>query len=183
MPLLEISDSDHDLVITEDNFTSIGEHHGTSEQIPTQGDIILPWALLKEQPDIPRNRAGKTGVLFPVTGNTDELRSMLPDLSVIALSFDKFTDGRAYSLARILRTHLGYDKELRAIGEILPDQLAFMLQVGFDRFELKPDQNVLDIWRRAASAMSLTYQQDLTLKQGLSPRDIFQERRKKRTAS
>lgn len=53
----------------------------------------------------------------------------------IELHFPKFTDGRAYSQARLLRERLGYTGELRATGVVLRDQLPFLLRCGFDSFE------------------------------------------------
>lgn len=73
-----------------------------------------------------------------VLANTDQPETMSLDvdrLSRIVLNFPKYTDGRAYSQARILRGRLGYRGELRATGQVLRDQLPFMLRCGFDSFE------------------------------------------------
>ena len=73
----------------------------------------------------------------------DDTRDLLPHLDRIALievNFPAFTDGRGYSAARILR-EAGYAGELRAVGDVLVDQLTFMRRCGFDAFQ--PDQ-VLD---------------------------------------
>lgn len=70
--------------------------------------------------------------------NTDELDGLIAHLGrlkLIVLHFPKFTDGRAYSQARTLRGRLGYAGELRATGQVLRDQLPFMLRCGFDSFE------------------------------------------------
>ena len=56
-------------------------------------------------------------------------------LRLVVLHFPKFTDGRAYSQARLLRERLGYTGELRATGSVLQDQLPFLLRCGFDSFE------------------------------------------------
>jgi uncharacterized protein (DUF934 family) len=67
----------------------------------------------------------------------DEMRDLLPHLDRIALvevNFPAFTGGRGYSAARILREH-GYKGELRAVGDVLVDQLAFMRRCGFDAFQ------------------------------------------------
>ena len=69
--------------------------------------------------------------------NTDSPADLLPRLdrlNLIILHFPKFTDGRAYSQARLLRRH-GYRGELRATGAVLLDQLPFLLRCGFDSFE------------------------------------------------
>ena len=66
----------------------------------------------------------------------DEARDLLPHLDrlrLIEVNFPTFGDGRGYSAARILR-EAGYTGELRAVGEVLVDQIAFMRRCGFDAF-------------------------------------------------
>lgn len=70
--------------------------------------------------------------------NTDEVMELgdrLAGVKLVVLNFPKFTDGRAYSQARLLRERLGYIGELRATGVVLRDQLPFLLRCGFDAFE------------------------------------------------
>ena len=72
----------------------------------------------------------------------DDTRELLPHLQRLALvevNFPAFGDGRGYSSARILR-EAGYEGELRAVGDVLVDQLAYMRRCGFDAFE--PDQQL-----------------------------------------
>lgn len=78
-------------------------------------------------------------------------------LSLIVLEFPKFRDGRAFSWARMLRTRLGYRGEIRAAGDFLYDQLAFMARVGFDAFEV-PEKITPDLFRRALGEMRFVYQ-------------------------
>ena len=66
----------------------------------------------------------------------DDARELLPYLARLALvevNFPAYTDGRGYSAARILREH-GYTGELRAVGDVLLDQLSHMHRCGFDSF-------------------------------------------------
>ena len=56
--------------------------------------------------------------------------------AIIALDFPKFSDGRAFSTARLLREKHGYAGELRAVGNVLADQIPLMRRVGFDTFEV-----------------------------------------------
>ena len=70
----------------------------------------------------------------------DDARALVPHLDRLALievNFPAFGDGRGYSSARILR-EAGYEGELRAVGDVLVDQLAYMRRCGFDAFE--PDK-------------------------------------------
>jgi uncharacterized protein (DUF934 family) len=60
---------------------------------------------------------------------------------LIAVRFPKFGDGRGYSIARLLRERYGYRGELRAVGDVLRDQLLFMKRSGFDSFSLREDQD------------------------------------------
>ena len=72
----------------------------------------------------------------------DDARELIPHLERLALvevNFPAFGDGRGYSSARILR-EAGYEGELRAVGDVLVDQLAYMRRCGFDAFE--PDQQL-----------------------------------------
>lgn len=124
--------------------------------IPATGDILVSMARLLADFGKLSNRDGRLGVEFPNEQRPELLESFLPALSLIALTFPKFADGRAYSQARQLR-QLGFEGELRAIGDILPDQLSFMIETGFDAFEVTgrfPE----DAWEQAASSISLTYQ-------------------------
>lgn len=64
------------------------------------------------------------------------------DCNVIGLNFPAFTDGRAFSSANILRRKLGYQGEIRAIGDVRRDQLEQMIRCGFDAFDLAPGQEL-----------------------------------------
>jgi len=77
-------------------------------------------------------------------GPDDEPEALLPwlaDIPLIAIRFPVFTDGRGYSLARLLRSRHGYTGELRAVGDVLRDQLYFLQRCGFDAFQLRADQS------------------------------------------
>jgi len=81
----------------------------------------------------------------------------LGHFDLVALEFPKFTDGRAYSYARLLRERYGFTGELRAVGNVLRDQLVFMQRCGFDAFEVV-DEAALDGWRKAVREISVRYQ-------------------------
>jgi uncharacterized protein (DUF934 family) len=78
-------------------------------------------------------------------------------LNLIVLQFPKFTDGRAYSQARLLRSRLHYRGELRATGAVFLDQLPFMLRVGFDAFESE-QKGFGEALARARTLFSVVYQ-------------------------
>ena len=66
----------------------------------------------------------------------DDIAGDLAQFSVIALNFPKFSDGRAFSTATLLREKHGFAAELRAVGNVLSDQIPLMRRVGFDTFEV-----------------------------------------------
>ncbi|MFM5930013.1 MAG: DUF934 domain-containing protein [Novosphingobium sp.] len=76
----------------------------------------------------------------------DEARDLLPyldRLKLVEVNFPAYTDGRGYSSARILR-EAGYAGELRAVGDVLVDQLAYMRRCGFDSFAPAQPLNAAD---------------------------------------
>jgi uncharacterized protein (DUF934 family) len=121
---------------------------------------IVSFARLQKDWDVLAKHTGLLGVTLANTVRAEELVPYLSRLALIVLSFPAFTDGRSYSLARQLRRD-GYRGELRAAGNLLPDQLQFMLQVGIDSFDV-PDRFPIEVWQKAARQMSLTYQRGLT---------------------
>jgi uncharacterized protein (DUF934 family) len=126
------------------------------DALPAQGDVLVPLARLAAEWDQVVKHPGLVGVIVPNSERAEALQPYLARLSLIVLPFPAFTDGRAYSLARRIRD-LGYEGELRAAGNVLPDQLQFMLQVGFDAFQV-PDRFPESVWAKAVQAMHGTYQ-------------------------
>lgn len=91
-----------------------------------------------------------------VSGFADDL----PRLSLVALQFPKWTDGRAYSQARLLRGRHGFAGELRATGEVLVDMAPLLQRTGFDAAQLRADQNP-ESARRALRFFAGHYQGDV----------------------
>ena len=92
--------------------------------------------------------------------NTDPVEDLAPHvgrLRLIVLHFPKFSDGRAYSQARILRERMGYSGEMRATGGVLQDQLPFLLRCGFDSFE-SDQKGFGEALMRARTLFSVVYQ-------------------------
>ena len=83
-----------------------------------------------------------TAVLIDSDENIEDIREFASTLSVIALNFPSFLDGRAYSSANLLRREYGYKAELRAVGDIRIDQLEQMARCGFNAFQLADGQNI-----------------------------------------
>jgi uncharacterized protein (DUF934 family) len=100
------------------------------------------------------------GVVVANTVDVETLADDLPRWSMVALQFPKWTDGRAYSQARLLRARLRYTGEVRATGEVLVDMLPLLQRSGFDAALMRPDQN-LDTARRALRYFAGHYQGDV----------------------
>lgn len=123
-------------ILPEEEGIRLPEDGGIS--LPAGGGLLLPLPRWLDEGGNPRRVA--CGVWLKPQ---DDPAVLLPDLAtlpVIALSFPVFTDGRAYSQARLLRQRHGFQGELRAIGDVLTDQLAAMARCGFDAFLLRADQ-------------------------------------------
>jgi uncharacterized protein (DUF934 family) len=106
------------------------------------GDIIVPLSLWQAHRSTLEQHAGKVGICLTGDDDLEVLAAEVTRFPVIALSFPTFRDGRVYTFARQLRQHYGYRGEIRAVGDVLRDQLAFMERVGFDAFEVHPRQNI-----------------------------------------
>jgi uncharacterized protein (DUF934 family) len=87
---------------------------------------------------------GRVGVWLGPADDPALLAPYVDVLPVIAVDFPQFTDGRGYSTARLLRQKYGYQGELRAIGDILRDQLFYLQQCGFNAFAVRPGNDALN---------------------------------------
>ena len=85
------------------------------------------------------------------------LGERLDGIELIILQFPKFTDGRAYTQARLLRERLGYAGELRAAGQVYIDQIPFMLRCGFDSFA-SAQKGFAEALTKARTLFSVVYQ-------------------------
>ena len=119
-----------------------------------QGEIHTLGSFLETAPnDIEDARAVR---LMP-DDDPNALEPFLGEIEIIEISFPRYTDGRGYSQAQLLRRRLGYTGELRAVGDVLRDQLLFMVRSGFDAFEIeKPD--AAERFAAAVKEMSVFYQ-------------------------
>jgi uncharacterized protein (DUF934 family) len=120
------------------------------------GKVIVPLAVWKAQREKLQGRA-ELGVWLASNERPEELKGELGNFRVIAVDFPKFADGRGYSIAYNLRARLGYTGELRAIGDVLRDQLFYMHRVGFDAFAVREDKNIHDALK-GLTDFSETYQ-------------------------
>jgi uncharacterized protein (DUF934 family) len=135
-------------------FKITGEAAATPEQInatviPADGKIIVPLTVWKtRQPELAvRAAKSEIGVWLESYELLEDLIASIHDLNslpLIAIHFPRFVDGRGFSLATLLRTRYGYKNELRAIGDVLRDQLYFLRRCGFDAFAIRADRSAED---------------------------------------
>ena len=126
----------------------LGEGRREAPRCPTAGDLSKKRWLAERERLAARN--APLGLLIEPARSIDDIAADLPRFALIALDFPKFSDGRAFSTARLLREKHGYTGELRAVGNVLSDQIPFMRRVGFDAFEVTHAPPAAR-WPRAAS--------------------------------
>lgn len=124
-------------------------------ELPPEGDVVVTLARLRRDRD--RLHGRRIGVRAPGDTEPEELARLLDGVELVVVELPKFTDGRAYTLARLLRTRFGFAGELRATGDVLRDQLFYLARCGFTSFELAPGRDVADALR-AFEDFSVTYQ-------------------------
>ena len=112
----------------------------TPADLPHAAPAIVPLASWLAHRDSLRLR-GDIGVWLAPGDDPEALAADTGALPLIAVDFPQFTDGRGYSTARLLRDRHGFRGELRAIGDILRDQLFALSECGFDAFALRGDRN------------------------------------------
>ena len=108
-----------------------------SAQALLPGDIIP----LSDYLQLAANRRSSLGVWLSPDSEPEKLGEHARDLALIAVDFPVFKDGRGFSIASLLRTRYGFNGDLRAIGDVLIDQLFYMRRVGFSSFVLRSDQD------------------------------------------
>ncbi len=132
-------------------FKLYGEETFTQKQIdataiPESGKVLIPltvW-LAKKSELITRMEAGEIGIILQTHEPIESLVNAFDDLNqipVIAIYVEIFADGRNFTLGNLLRTRYGFKNELRAIGDVMRDQLYFLKRSGFDSYEIKEGRN------------------------------------------
>ena len=122
--------------------------------IPATGKVIVPlklWLNAQGSPTHVLNaRVEPVGVWLDGSEDVSVLAEAIstippiPPIPLIAINFPKFTDGRGYSAAALLRTRYGFKGELRVVGDVLRDQLFYLQRVGFNAFAVRVDKDIAD---------------------------------------
>ena len=145
--------TDDGLALVEDPFTMVDD----DDQYLPQGDLIISLTRFQSDGDRLLSEGRSVGVKVQSDETVESLAYDLPRLSVVALEFPKFRDGRQYSNARLLRERYGFEREVRAVGDVLREQAQFMLRCGVDAFE-PADGSTPEAWAHAAGRFRHVYQ-------------------------
>jgi uncharacterized protein (DUF934 family) len=103
--------------------------------LPAGGAVVSKARFIAER-DALTGRNAPLGLILRSGENLDGLEGDLEHFALIVLDIPKYTDGRLYSTARLLRERYKYPGELRASGDVLRDQIMFLHRVGFDAFDV-----------------------------------------------
>ena len=130
--------------IVENTWPRLVLAEGEAPENVALGDapLLYPLAVWQAQRTVILERAQPVGVWLDSHEGPDAIAVDLQHFAVIAVNFPKFADGRGFSTARLLRERYGYTGELRAIGDVLQDQLYFMKRCGFDAYAVRADKDI-----------------------------------------
>jgi uncharacterized protein (DUF934 family) len=138
--------------IVPDEWRHLGEDANETDA------LIIPSSELRTNSAAWHARRGRLGVRLAPADRTEDLADELSRLALVAVEFPGPSEGRGYTHGRLLRGHLHFKGELRAVGAGVKQDLIFLLaRCGFDSFELAPGQNV-DEAVRALERYSVAYQ-------------------------
>ncbi|TCS34774.1 uncharacterized protein (DUF934 family) [Paucimonas lemoignei] len=140
--------------IVEDAWTVVRGPEATTEANTRQ--LILPIAYLENAP-AEYEAIQPRAVWIAPDDEFESLAQHFHKLDLIAVDFPSFRDGRGYSIGYLLRTRYKWQGELRAIGDVLRDQLNYMRRCGFDSFAVRADKNIHDAVK-SFSHYSVQYQ-------------------------
>jgi uncharacterized protein (DUF934 family) len=129
-----------DRAIIEDRWTLLREAQSFGD-VPPDIPVIVSLTLWQSAHEALSAR-DDVGVWLKSDDDPEALAGDVARLPLIAVDFPKFVDGRGYSIARLLREKYRFGGELRAIGDVLRDQLYYMSQGGFNAFAVRADRDI-----------------------------------------
>ncbi len=152
-------------VIVDDAWTVLrgtAELPLTDEQIAaavqSQDAVLFPLSVWKANEALLAGRdAARTGVWLAPEDEPGDAEAYFARVALVAVDFPVFRDGRGFSTAYLLRTRYHWKGQLRAIGDVLRDQLNFMKRCGFDAFAVRADKNIDDAIK-GFTEFTVTYQ-------------------------
>ncbi len=155
MPLISLGagPSDKTGVFAVDPFMRVAD----DAVLPADGGAIVTLTRFRKDRDALLARNAPIGVQLKSDESPEQIGDDVHRLSVVVIEFPKFRDGRGFSWARMLRTRLNFTGEVRATGDFLFDQIAYLRRTGFDAFEVAEGFSLAE-FNRALSEMSAVYQ-------------------------
>ncbi len=111
--------------------------HITDEEEIGSGNITVSLPRWIKEKNTLLAHQGKVGIRISPADKIEDISADLNNISLVAVELPVFTDGRAFSHARLLRSRYGYEGEIRAIGKYIPDQVFYLHRVGVNAFELE----------------------------------------------
>jgi uncharacterized protein (DUF934 family) len=139
--------------VVEDRFTRLEDE----QALPDSGGALVSLARFESERESLLAWDALLGVWLKSDESPRLIAEDLESLALVALEFPIFSDGRAYSSARLLRERYGFKGELRAIGDVLCEQLPLMLRSGFDSFEMASEK-ALEEFETVVGEVSVVYQ-------------------------
>jgi phosphoadenosine phosphosulfate reductase len=138
----------------EDSWATLAD----AADVPGTGKIVV--SLTRWRRDREQLAARRDPVGAEVVAGRDALEHLgdVADRPLVALRFDKFADGRAFSYAILLRERHGFAGELRAVGDVLLDEIALMLRCGFSSFEIVNEPTLRALRQGRAPRLERAYQ-------------------------
>ncbi len=153
---------DRQIVADDWNVLKLEEGQAPESVTVAAGKVLVPLKVWQAQRAALSSRAD-VGVWIDSDETADALKDDAAKLPLIAVNFPKFADGRGYSIAYNLRARLKYAGELRAIGDVLRDQLFYMQRAGFNAFAVREDKDINDALK-GLSDFSQPYQNSVDIK-------------------
>lgn len=134
-------------------------HAESAEALTGNGRFILPLqAFLGLDPEVRRSAKERLGVDLQPGDQLEKIAGLLDQLSLVALAFPAFNDGRSFSKGELLRSRYHFKGAVRATGQVLVDQLPHMLRLGFDEFEVSNPVLLKRLEEGRTGGLSLYYQ-------------------------
>ncbi len=141
-----------DQQIVEDTWRFVDEGDAAGD-----GNVIVPFRRWCAEPELRSAHAGELAIWVDGDDDVQEVSRAINVFALIGVKFPVFSDGRSFTLARILRERYRYRGEIRALGDVARDQLQFMARCGIDSFALRESDD-FDAALDAFSELSCVYQ-------------------------
>jgi len=134
-------------------FKLTGEETFTDEQIAAteipEGNVLVPFSVWRANKDALASRVsqGEVGLLIATHEAIEDVITEVKDINafaLVAVYLERFADGRIFTIGNLLRTRYGFKNELRAVGDVLRDQLFFLKRSGFNSYLIRADRSALE---------------------------------------